>query len=69
MEATGFMRDGYVRARLSVSIPRRHLGWGYWFVEQGRTPLVTLVRKWECANGSEPEPVFRFRIMYPLAQR
>ena len=24
---------------------------------QGRTPLVTLVCKWACANGSEPEPV------------
>ena len=26
-------------------------------MEQGRTPLVTLVGKGECANGSEPEPV------------
>ena len=24
---------------------------GYWFVVQGRTPLVTLVCKRECANG------------------
>ena len=44
-------------------------GWGYWFVEQGRTPLVTLVCKGECANGSENEPVLRFRIMCPLAPR
>ena len=25
--------------------------WGYWFVGQGRAPLVTLVCKRECANG------------------
>ena len=48
---------------------QRHLGWGYWFVVQGRTTLVTLVCKGECANGSEPEAVLWFRIMYPLAQR
>ena len=34
--------------------------WGNWFVGQGRTPLVTLVCKLRCANGSEPEPVLRF---------
>ena len=54
---SGFTRDrlGHARAHLSVSIQvrsrsrrqaanqLRHLGWGYWIVEQGRTPLVTLV--------------------------
>ena len=37
------------------------------FVEQSRTPLVTLVCQRRCANGSELEPVFRFRIIYSLA--
>ena len=46
---------GYARARLSVFIQvwtwsssqttnsQRYLGWGYWFVGQGRTFLITLV--------------------------
>ena len=44
-------------------------GMGLLVCGQGCTPHVTLVCKLECANGSEPEPVFRFRVMYPLAQR
>ena len=34
-----------------------------------RTPLIDLVCKGDSANGSEPEPVLRFRFMHPLAQR
>ena len=34
-------------------------------MEQGRTLLITLVCKGECANGCELEPVLRFKIMYP----
>ena len=33
----------------------------------GSHPLVTLVCKEECANGSEPEPVLLAKIMHPLA--
>ena len=83
MLVAGFIRDrlGYARARLSVFIQLwtwsssqttnfwRHLAWGYWFVGQGRTPLVTLVCKEECSNGGEPEPVRWTRRMHPLAQR
>ena len=43
--------------------------WGYWFVVQGRTPLVTLVCQEGGANGSELEPVLRSKFMYPLASR
>ena len=41
-------------------------GWGYRFVVQGRTPLVTLVCKREYANEGEPEPVRWSRIMHSL---
>ena len=41
-------------------------GMGLLFCGAGSHPLVTLVCKGECANGSEPEPVLRFRIMYPF---
>ena len=43
------------------------VGWGYWFVVQGRTPLVALVCKREYANGGEPEPIRQSRIMHSLA--
>ena len=33
----------------------------------GRIPLVTLVCKRECANGSEPEPVRQSKIVHPSA--
>ena len=39
------------------------------FVGQGRTILVALVCKREYANGGEPEPERRSRIMHPLAWR
>ena len=47
----------------------RHVGWGNWYVGQDRIPLVALVFNWEWANGNELEPVRRFKIMHPLAQR
>ena len=83
MDEAGYIQDclGYARARLSVFIQvwtwsssqtanqQRHLGWGYWFVGQGCTPLVALVCKWEYANGSELELVRWSRIKHSLAQR
>ena len=44
-------------------------GMGLLVCGAGSHPLVTLVCKRECANGSELEPVLPIRIMYPLAQR
>ena len=34
-----------------------HLGWCDWFVEQGRTPFVSMVCKRRGANGSEPKHI------------
>ena len=71
MEEAGFIRDrlNYARVRLSVSIHKYGHGAAVrpqtdnaiWdgvveFVEQGRTPLVTVESKGECANGCEPGP-------------
>ena len=44
-------------------------GMVFLFVGQGRTFLVTLVCKRECANGCEPEPARWSRITHSLAQR
>ena len=41
--------------------------WGYWFVGQGRAPLVALVWQEGIANGCELEPVLRSKFMYSLA--
>ena len=54
---------------LLLHMPRLPGSRGYWSVVQGRTPLVTLLRKREYANGGVLEPVRRSKIMHPLAQR